>query len=55
MLHKQGSLSIANLLTVCANHHRQMHYGKVEIIEDRNECFIFKFDGKILKINKIKI
>lgn len=52
---KKGSLSIANLLTVCANHHRQMHYGNVEIIEDGEGYFRFKFDNKVLKINKIKI
>lgn len=52
---KKGSLSIANLLTVCANHHRQMHYGNVEVIEDGEGYFMFKFDDKVLKISKIKL
>jgi hypothetical protein len=30
----QGSLGISNLITVCANHHRQFHYGDINIIEN---------------------
>ena len=26
-----GSLAVANVITVCANHHRQLHYGGVEV------------------------
>ena len=52
---KNGSLRVANLLTVCANHHRQLHYGKVDLLENTNEYFKFNFDGKMLIINKIKI
>ena len=52
---KTGSLSVANLLTVCANHHRQIHYGKVELLENTNDYFKFNFDDKILIINKIRV
>src|SRR5690606_19022505 len=38
---KAGSLSTINLITVCANHHRQLHYGNVEIKENTNEFFLF--------------
>jgi hypothetical protein len=26
-----GSLTASNILTVCANHHRELHFGDVEI------------------------
>ena len=29
----KGSLGIANVITVCANHHRQFHYGNIETVE----------------------
>ncbi|WP_197096108.1 HNH endonuclease [Paraclostridium sordellii] len=32
-------LSIDNLISVCANHHRQIHYGDVELITN-NEFYI---------------
>lgn len=52
---KAGSLSTINLITVCANHHRQLHYGNVEIKENTNEFFLFHIDGKYFKIPKYKI
>ena len=53
---KTGALGLSNLLTVCANHHRQLHYGKVERLDnDENEYFLFKIDDKELKVDKIKI
>lgn len=50
-----GVLSINNLMTVCANHHRQMHYGKVELIENTDEHFCFIIDDKKINIKKISI
>lgn len=37
-----GSLSASNILTACANHHRQMHYGEVsvEITESHFEIIV---------------
>lgn len=52
---KKGVLGIANLITVCANHHRQMHYGKSELISETETEFEFKIDDKKLKINKITL
>ncbi len=49
-----GSLSLANLITVCPNHHRQIHYGNFEIIEINNLRFIFRIDTKLIHINKTK-
>ena len=51
----KGSLSAANIITVCANHHRQMHYGNVEVLEREGEVFKFRIDGKELTISRIKI
>ena len=46
-----GSLGIANLLTLCANHHRQLHYGNVDF--EITEKFIkFTIDDKIIEIKK---
>lgn len=51
----KGSLSAANIITVCANHHRQMHYGNTEILEREGDVFRFRIDDKELTISKIKI
>lgn len=48
-----GSLSTNNLITVCANHHRQLHYGIVELIENTNECFVFEIDNRKIKVDKL--
>jgi predicted HNH restriction endonuclease len=50
-----GSLSTANLITVCPNHHRQIHYGKFEIVENNELRFIFRIDNQLIHVNKPKI
>jgi predicted HNH restriction endonuclease len=52
---QQGSLGTLNLITVCANHHRQLHYGEVKLIENNNLFFKFMIDNKLILINKFKI
>lgn len=52
---KIGILSVSNLITVCANHHRQMHYGDVEVLQNETDYFKFRFEDKELKIYKIII
>ncbi|TMW71208.1 HNH endonuclease [Alteribacter natronophilus] len=47
-----GLLSSYNLITVCANHHRQLHYGKVKLIENTAEIFVFEIDDNIVQIPK---
>lgn len=49
-----GVLSSTNLITVCANHHRELHYGDVmtEILYDR---FHFHFGTRVIEIKKIKL
>ena len=46
-----GSLSATNIMILCANHHRQMHYGAVTI--DRAPMsFGLTFDGKQIHIRR---
>lgn len=47
-----GSLGSENLITVCANHHRQLHYGNAKVIENTKNYFTFKIDGKEITIAK---
>ncbi len=54
-LRKKGSLSSSNLITICANHHRQMHYGNVIVVENTEKYFLFDIDGKKIKIAKIEV
>ena len=51
---EQGSLGTLNLLTVCANHHRQLHYGDVKLIENNDKCFEFTIDNQKIRIDKMK-
>lgn len=52
---KKGSLSATNLITVCANHHRQLHYGNSELLNDDDQKFVFSIEGEEIEIEKIKI
>lgn len=46
-----GSLSATNIMILCANHHRQMHYGTVKI-ERTLALFILTLDGKRIEIRR---
>ena len=48
----EGSLSSANLITVCANHHRQLHYGKCFVQEITDRKVVFNIDNKLWDIKK---
>jgi hypothetical protein len=53
---EKGVLSARNIITVCANHHRQMHYGNVSILsESEADEFVFDIDGQEVRIIKIKL
>ena len=52
---KTGVLSITNLMTVCANHHRQLHYGNVDLTENTEKYFTFIIDRQKIRIEKINI
>ena len=50
-----GSLNLPNLMTLCANHHRECHYGNVEFLPSGDDKFILKIQGQVLKIPKLKL
>lgn len=52
---KTGVLSITNLMTVCANHHRQLHYGNVHLTENTEKYFAFIIDEQKINIENINI
>lgn len=46
-----GSLSAANIMILCANHHRQMHYGNVELKRMAGE-FVIHIDDQEIRIKR---
>jgi hypothetical protein len=50
-----GALGLANIITLCANHHRQMHYGNVQLLSSTKTQFKFRVDGREFVIKKIKV
>jgi hypothetical protein len=46
------SLGISNLITVCANHHRQFHYGNINIIANTDDELIINLEGQAIKTVK---
>ncbi len=52
---QKGSLGVLNLITVCANHHRQIHYRNVELLSNNSSFFEFKIDEISVKIRKFSI
>ncbi|GAB3533098.1 hypothetical protein GCM10027443_17910 [Pontibacter brevis] len=52
---KKGVLSVNNLITVCANHHRQLHYGNSKVVEHTPINFKFSIDGSIVTVKAIKL
>jgi len=52
---KQGNLSINNLITVCANHHRELHYENSVVLVNDDKRFVFEIDGKKVEVKKINI
>ncbi len=49
-----GSLSAANIATLCANHHREVHYGDVSASIEAKEC-VFVLAGQELRIARPQI
>ncbi|KDM68268.1 EVE domain-containing protein [Acidiphilium sp. JA12-A1] len=48
---ERGSLNAANIMTVCANHHRQLHFGGIDV-STTDSHFKLELDGKQLSIPK---
>ncbi|HWL05413.1 MAG TPA: EVE domain-containing protein [Xanthobacteraceae bacterium] len=51
---RAGVLSSSNIMTLCANHHRQLHYGDV-VIKIGDSSFELGMDGQFLVIPKIAL
>jgi predicted HNH restriction endonuclease len=51
---EKGSLKAANIMTVCANHHRQLHYGGVKVAITETD-FELELDGKQIKIRRPQV
>lgn len=49
-----GSLSASNVMTVCANHHRQMHYGDIHVVIT-SDSFEFVVDGSAIKVRRLSL
>ncbi len=48
---KLGALAASNIMTLCANHHRQIHYGGVAVIVS-DSAFSVTIDGTVLVVPK---
>ncbi len=49
-----GSLEASNIMILCANHHREMHYGRIELERDERE-FILKHNDEVLRIKRFPV
>ena len=49
-----GSLSASNIMILCANHHREMHYGTVELERGEGE-FLIRLNGQTLRIQRFVV
>ena len=53
----QGVLDISNIISVCANHHRQLHYGNITLTSTPDssvDFFEFNIDDKSISVEKFK-
>ena len=49
-----GSLTASNIMTVCPNHHRQLHYGGVEVVITAT-AFELVIEGQAIKIARLAL
>ncbi|WJI61931.1 hypothetical protein NLY43_25505 [Mesorhizobium sp. C416B] len=49
---QKGVLGASNIMTLCANHHRHVHYGDVEIVISATD-FSAAIDGVVLSIPRL--
>jgi hypothetical protein len=49
-----GSLAASNVMTLCANHHREVHFGFVEIVVN-DQFFDILISGKQVQIPRLKV
>ena len=51
---EMGSLAVSNVMTVCANHHRQLHYGGIDVAITE-KAFEFVVTETLVTIPKLVI
>ena len=49
-----GSLSASNVMTLCANHHREMHYGEIDVVVN-STTFDVDIDGTSVSIPRLSV
>ena len=49
---KGGGLELENIIVLCANHHRQMHYGNVTLKRKAADEFVFCIDGEQVVVER---
>jgi hypothetical protein len=49
-----GSLASSNVMILCANHHRQLHYGGIDVVIEAM-TFDFTIDGTVIKIPRLSL
>ena len=49
---KGGGLEPENIIVLCANHHRQMHYGDVALEHTAADKFVFRIDGEQVVVER---
>lgn len=47
-----GSLGVQNIMVLCANHHRQAHYGSFDVVEETQNEWVLSVDGKKLTVER---
>jgi hypothetical protein len=47
-------LTLPTLLCVCPNHHRQLHYGDVEVMKNNDELISIRISGELVNVRKLK-
>jgi predicted restriction endonuclease len=52
-MEQAGSLSVSNIMILCANHHRQMHYGNVSVAIDGSQ-FHVTVDGRSIRVARTR-
>lgn len=49
-----GSLAASNIMILCANHHREMHYGDV-LLSREDDAFLVKLGQRVIRIKRFSV
>jgi predicted restriction endonuclease len=50
-----GTLGPSNIITVCPNHHRQLHYGNADLVSCTVGEFVFRLDGAEVRVPRVTV